>query len=112
MNEPTDHESILLLTKAVEGLGKRLDEKLSELKTDIRELKDNYAFRLSSAEQQLINFDKVKVAKDEQDVINKKFSNRIDVLEKWKIYLIGLGCLSGSVFGTLAYLLINHLLGK
>ena len=77
MNEPTDHESILLLTKAVDTLGNRLDEKLLELKEDIRELKDNYASRLTNAEQRLINIDKVKVAKEEQDIINREIELRI-----------------------------------
>ena len=77
MPEKTDHEEILLLTKAVDNLGKRLDEKLSELKIDIRELRDNYANRLSDAEKTLINIEKVKVAKKEQDEVNKSFETRI-----------------------------------
>ena len=106
MTEPTDHESILLLTKAVDNLSKRLDEKLGELKMDIRELRDNYANRLSNAEKALINIERVKVAKEEQDEINKCFVDDINRLKLWRSGLAGA---TGVIIPVLCWLVLTFL---
>ena len=50
MSEPTDHESILLLTQKVQNIKEGQDSFHQEVRASFKELKDGYANRLDTLE--------------------------------------------------------------
>jgi hypothetical protein len=85
----TDHDILTTLVANVSFLKDSQDNFHREMKDSFKELKDNYADRLSRVERGLSDADKVYIAKVEQDKRDAAIDKRLSWLEK--IAYSGLG---------------------
>ena len=89
MQEQTnDHDSLVTLVANVKNLADGQDIFHKEMKESFKDLKDNYAGRISCIE------------------------SKVDKLASWKNWLIGAYTVGGAVVVFMGIALFNHLTGK
>jgi len=80
---------------------KNLDEKVDELKTDMKDMRDDMQKQTESTQSLLKGFQDANVA------AHKDMASKISALEKWRWMLMG----AGVVIGALGWPAIAKLLG-
>jgi hypothetical protein len=78
MNLLNDHDLLIAL-----------DVKVERVLLDLKELKDNFASRIDSLEQNKIDKFEFKVLKDEADLLQQDHERRLRRLERWGTLAIG-----------------------
>lgn len=86
--QTNDHDSLVTLVANVKNLADGQDTFHKEMKESFKDLKDNYAGRISCIESE------------------------IDKLANWKNWLIGAYTIGGAVVVFMGIALFNHLTGK
>jgi hypothetical protein len=86
--EMSDHDAVITLVANVNSLKESQDTFHKEMKDSFKDLKDNYAGRISCIE------------------------NKIDKLSSWKNWLIGAYTIGGAVVVFMGIALFNHLTQK
>jgi|GEM_PF-5204066 hypothetical protein len=79
---PSDHDILNTLVANVSNMKEGQDRFHQEMKESFRDLKENYADRLSKVENGLSNADKVFLAKKDQDEKDAALDKRITWLER------------------------------
>ena len=80
---------------------KNLDEKVDELKSDMKDMRDDMQKQTESTQSMLKGFQDANVA------AHKDMANKISALEKWRWMLMG----AGVVIGALGWPAVAKLLG-
>ena len=86
--EMSDHDAVITLVANVNSLKESQDTFHKEMKESFKDLKDNYAGRISCIE------------------------SKIEKLANWKNWLIGAYTIGGAVVVFMGTALFNHLTGK
>lgn len=87
----------------------RMDEKLDALARDFRDLKDGTSDRIKKLEETKCSESEMKEIYSTRTPQWKDFSTRIEALENWKGWIIGVFSIIGIVIGLVVYIYLHDL---
>lgn len=98
-NLRNDHDAIVTLVAEVKNV--RVD--LSELRSDVKDLKNNTVARVDALEREKLEKAEAYRLKQEADIVHGDHEKRIRLLEKWGWKIVG----AAAVISFVASYLIN-----